>query len=47
MRPFIFQGHVGGVGNKDLPEMSELDHQVELQFGGKRDCCSRRMERKF
>ena len=24
MRPFIFQGHVGG-GNKDLPENSELD----------------------
>ena len=32
-------------GNKDLPENSRLD-QVELQFGGKRDCC-RRAERKF
>ena len=28
MRPFIFQGHVGGGGgrNKDLPENSGLDH---------------------
>ena len=25
MRPFIFQGHVGRVGNKDLPEKSGLD----------------------
>ena len=36
VRPFIFQGHVGGEGgNKDLPENSVLDHiQVEIQFGG-------------
>ena len=45
-RPLIFQGHVGGGENKDLPENSRLD-QVELQFGGKRDCCRRRVERKF
>ena len=46
-RPFIFQSHVGGGGggNKDLPEISRLD-QVELQFGGKRDCC-RKAERTF
>ena len=26
MRPFIFQGYVGGGGNKDLPENSVFDH---------------------
>ena len=46
-RPFIFRSHVGGGGgNKDLPEISRLD-QVELQFGGKRDYCRRRVETKF
>ena len=48
-RPFIFQGHVYIYivgGNKNLPENSRLD-QVELQFGGKRDGCRRRVERKF
>ena len=34
MRPFVFQGHIGGAGGKkDLPENSGLN-QVELQCGG-------------
>ena len=42
VRPFIFQGHVGGGRNKDLPENSGLDHAGRTKVWW--DCCRRRVE---